>query len=69
MQTYINKVRNNIPNLSKERAYMSEAILEKISSDYNTTYVNDKKRKPGRPKKIKEEESLNTKIDNFSKNN
>ena len=69
LQTYINKVRNNIPNLSKERAYMSEAILEKISSDYNTTYVNDKKRKPGRPKKIKEEESLNTKIDNFFKNN
>ena len=48
---------------------MSEAILEKISSDYNTTYVNDKKRKPGRPKKMKEEESLNTKIDNFFKNN
>ena len=71
LKTYMTNVRANIPTLSKERAYMCEAILEKISSDIlNTNYFYGNKKKPGRPKKVKEESSLNTKIDDiFNKNN
>ena len=46
LQTYMTNVRANIPTLSKERAYMCEAILEKISSDIlntNNFYGNKKK--------------------------
>ena len=71
LQTYMTNVRANIPNLSKERAYMCEAILEKISADIlNTNYFCENKKKPGRPKKVKEESFFNSKIDDiFNKSN
>jgi len=64
-------VKANIPKLSKDRAYMCEAILEKISADIlNTNYFSENKKKPGRPKKVKEESPQNTKIDDiFNKSN
>ena len=38
-------VRENIPKLSKEKAYMNEAILEKISADIlNTNYFSENKK-------------------------
>ena len=67
LENYINNVRINIPKLTKERAIMSEAISEKISSEFLNSEI-FKKRKPGRPKKGNIKLNENKHIEDFFKN-